>query len=185
MTETASQRYERLAASFADCIDAVPADRWSSPSPCEGWTARDVVKHVVESQGMFLGFVSRSLPNDLPGVEDDPSGAFDAARRRVQECLDDPEIAATEYDGLFGRSTFAQGVDGFLCFDLNVHGWDLARAAGNEHRIDPAEVERLRREADGFGEAMRSPGAFGPEVPVPEGADQQAELLAFLGRDAS
>jgi hypothetical protein len=29
---------------------------------------------------------------------------------------------------------------------------------------------------------MRSSGAFGPELPAPEGADDQQRLLAFLGR---
>jgi hypothetical protein len=29
---------------------------------------------------------------------------------------------------------------------------------------------------------MRSPGAFGPEVPVADDASEQDKLLAFLGR---
>ena len=49
MTET-SQRYARLADAFAAKIAAVPDDRWACPSPCEGWTARDVVRHVIDSQ---------------------------------------------------------------------------------------------------------------------------------------
>jgi hypothetical protein len=32
MTDIA-ERYDRLAADFASTIDAVPADRWGSPSP--------------------------------------------------------------------------------------------------------------------------------------------------------
>jgi uncharacterized protein (TIGR03086 family) len=179
-----SQRYDRLAGSFAERIDAVPADRWESESPCEGWSARDVVRHVVETQGMFLGFVGRSLPDDMPSADDDPAGAFAVARMTVQAELDDPERAGAEYDGYAGRSTFAEGVDGFLCFDLNVHGWDLACAAGLDARIDPDEVARLRREAEGFGDMLRSPGAFGPEVDAPADADEQTRLLAFLGRRA-
>ncbi len=31
-------------------------------------------------------------------------------------------------------------------------------------------------------EAMRSPGAFGPEVPVAEDASDQDKLMGFLGR---
>lgn len=76
-------------------------------------------------------------------------------------------------------------MDGFLNFDLNVHGWDLARAVGADDRIDPAEVPWLRREAEAFGEAARGgPGApFGPVLQPPAGADEQAELLAYLGRN--
>ncbi len=132
---------------------------------------------------MFLGFVGRSLPDDMPSVDEDPARAFDAARRIVQASLDDPEVANIEYNGVFGKTTFATGVDGFLSFDLNVHGWDLAQAAGLADRIDPAEVPRLRREAEAFGEAMRGPGGpFGPAVEAPQGADEQTRLLAFLGR---
>lgn len=131
---------------------------------------------------MFLGFVGRSLPGDMPSVDEDPAGAFDAARRSVQASLDDPEVANAEYDGVFGRGTFATGVDGFLCFDLNVHGWDLAQATGLADRMDPTEVPRLRREAEAFDAMRGSGGAFGPAVEPPQGADEQADLLAFLGR---
>ena len=48
--------------------------------------------------------------------------------------------AGTEFDGFFGRSTFAQGVDRFLCSDLVLHGWDLARATGLDETMDPAEI---------------------------------------------
>ena len=42
-----SERFRDLAAKFTRRVDAVPDDRWSSPSPCEGWTTRDVVGHMV------------------------------------------------------------------------------------------------------------------------------------------
>ena len=48
------ERYDRLSQAFAAKIDAVPADKWDAPSPCEGWTARDVVKHVAETPSMIF-----------------------------------------------------------------------------------------------------------------------------------
>ena len=65
-----------------------------------------------------------------------------------------------------------------------MHGWDLARAADRRsHR--PADIARVRTRAEAFGDALRSPQAFGPEVAPPAGADDQARLLAFLGRNPS
>jgi uncharacterized protein (TIGR03086 family) len=180
MTEI-SERYARLADAFAAKIAAVPEDRWSAPSPCENWTARDIVGHVVTTQGMFLGFVGRSL-GDIPSVDDDPLGAFTAARTVVQADLEDPARAGTEFEGGMGTMTFETGVDRFLNFDLVVHGWDLARAAGLDDHIDPADLQRIRIASEGFGDAMRGPNAFGPEVEPPEGADEQQRVLAFLGR---
>lgn len=176
-----SERYARLVGAFADKIAAVPEDAWSNPSPCPGWTARDVVGHVVSTQGMFLGFVNREL-GEIPSVEDDPLAAWRAASAVIQAELEDPERAAAEFEGFTGRSTFEAAVNRFLCFDLVVHAWDLARAAGLDHRMEPGDIARVRQQADEFGDAMRSPQAFGPEVEAPPGADDQQKLLAFLGR---
>jgi len=180
MTEV-SERYARLADAFTAKVAAVPDDRWSSPSPCDDWTARDIVGHVVSTQDMFLGFVGRSL-GEIPSVDDDPLAAFTAARTVVQADLEDPARAGATFEGFMGTMTFESGVDRFLNFDLVVHGWDLARATGLDAHIDPADLKRIRIAAEGFGDAMRGPNAFGPEVEPPAGADEQQRVMAFLGR---
>jgi uncharacterized protein (TIGR03086 family) len=178
-----SERYRRLSDKFAARIAAVPPDRWGSPSPCEEWTALDVVRHVVETQGMFLGLVNRKM-GPIPDVTEDPAGAWDAARATIQADLDDPERAAAEYEGRFGRSTFEQAIDGFINTDLVVHGWDLARATGQDERIDPADLQRVLARSAALGDAMRGPKTFGPPIEAPADADDQTRLLAFLGRRA-
>jgi uncharacterized protein (TIGR03086 family) len=180
MTEI-SDRYRRLSDQFSKRLAAVPPDGWNSPTPCEEWNARQVVQHVVDSQGMFLGFVGRQL-GDIPSADDDPKAAFDAARDQVLADLEDPERAQEEFEGFFGRSTFEAAVDRFLSFDLVVHGWDLARATGQDEHIDEADVRRVREDSAKFGDAIRSPGAMGPEVEPPPGADEQTKMLAYLGR---
>jgi uncharacterized protein (TIGR03086 family) len=184
MTEI-SERYARNARRFLDKVAAVPADRWDAPTPCEEWTARDLVQHVVDAQGLFLGFVGREQV-DLPSCQEDPLAAATGAFEQVQADLDDPEAANATFEGMFGTQTFAEGVDRFLSFDLVVHGWDLARATGQDEAIVPDELDRIEAAAAVMGQsdAMRGPGAFGPEVEAPEDADQQTRLLAFLGRSA-
>jgi uncharacterized protein (TIGR03086 family) len=177
-----ADRYRRLSEAFAARIATVPADRWDSPSPCDGWTARDVVRHVVDSQARFLQLVGREI-GPLPAVADDPAGAWAAARAAMQADLDDPDRAAAEFDGMFGRSTLAQAVDRFGCTDLVVHAWDLARATGQDERLDPEEVRRVLASMAGLEDSMRGPRTFGPPVDVPPDAGEQARMLAFLGRD--
>ena len=182
MTEI-SERYARLGDAVATKIAAVPEDAWEHPSPCDEWTARDVVNHVITTQGMFLGLVGRQM-GDIPGVDDDPFAAWNAARSVVQCDLEDPERATTEFQGSTGASTFEAAVNRFLCMDLVVHGWDLARAAGLDDRIDPEDLARVSEQAGALGDMLRSPQAFGPEVQPPADADDQTKLLAFLGRRA-
>lgn len=180
MTDTAD-RYRRLAADFADTITAVPADRWASPSPCEDWTARDVVRHMVDNQTMFEGLVGRELTGG-PSVDDDPLAAWTYVRDVVQADLEDPERASAEFDGFAGRSTFKAAVDRFLCMDLIVHRWDLARAAGLDVQLDPSDVTRVVEQAAEFGDMLRSPGVCGPAVEPAADASDQDKMLALLGR---
>ncbi|MFC7331029.1 TIGR03086 family metal-binding protein [Marinactinospora rubrisoli] len=178
---TVAERYARYAREFAATVAAVPADRWEAASPCEGWTARDVVRHVVETQGMFLGLVGREL-GDIPSVDADPAAAWRAAADVVLADLRDPERASAEFEGRLGRMTFEESVERFLCFDLVVHRWDLARAAGLDERLPPEDVRWVRGLTAGFGDALRGERICGPELTPPEGADEQTALLAFLGR---
>jgi uncharacterized protein (TIGR03086 family) len=177
-----ADRYDRLAADFASTVAAVPDDAWSAPSPCDGWTARDVLAHMIDNHRLFEGFVGRDL-GDAPSLDDDASAAFAAARAVVSGHLHDPVTAEATFVGeVFGPMTFAEGIDRFVAFDLLIHRWDLARAAGLEVALPADEVARAWEAVGAMGEILRGPGAFGPEVTAPEGADEQTRLLAFLGR---
>jgi uncharacterized protein (TIGR03086 family) len=176
-----AERFRRRAAGFTEKVEAVPDDRWESPSPCPGWTARDVVRHMIDNCTRFLGLVGIDPPPG-PTVDTDPVGAWAAARDAMQASLDDPSVASREYEGRLGRSTLGDAVDRFMGTDLVVHAWDLARATGIDETLDPTGVRDADAAMRPLGDAIRSPGTFGPEVPAPPGADEQTRLLAFLGR---
>ncbi|MEO3854597.1 sigma factor-like helix-turn-helix DNA-binding protein [Acrocarpospora sp. B8E8] len=79
-----------------------------------------------------LGWPAAETSWPGPTVRDDPLGAFVRIRDQVQADLDDPAKAWATFDGRFGRWTFAEAIDRAICLDLAVHGWDLARAAGQD-----------------------------------------------------
>ena len=172
-------RYRTQSSAFAAKVAAVPPDAWTAPTPCSEWDVRALVRHVVETPAMFFSLVGERMA-PCPGVDEDPAAAFACSSEQVQAALDDPARAGAEFDGYFGRSTFAEAIDRFVCFDLVVHGWDLARATGQDEHVDPDEVQRLWKATELFGDAIRT--AFGPAVEAPPGADEQARLLAYLGR---
>ncbi|HLU46148.1 MAG TPA: TIGR03086 family metal-binding protein [Natronosporangium sp.] len=182
MTEIA-MRYRRLSGQFADRLAAVPHDGWERPTPCQGWHVRQLVQHVVETQSLFRGLVGWD-PIPTPPVAEDPTGAWDAARAVMQADLDDPDRAGTTFDGLLGRSTFAEAVDRFLNFDLIIHGWDLARATGQDDRIPPEDIAHVQAQMAVLGDRLYTSGQFAPALEPPAGADAQTQLLARLGRRA-
>ncbi len=176
-----SDRYRKVAADFTARVTQVPEDRWDSPSPCEGWSARDVVRHMVETSSFFLGRAGVGLPPG-PSVDDDPVAAWEAVRDAVQTALADPDVAGTQYDSPMGPSTFEQTVGMFGVGDVLVHTWDVARATDLDDRLDPDEVHRLLEVMEPNDEMMRQGTAFGPRVGVPDDADEQTKLIAFTGR---
>ncbi|MDV8065870.1 TIGR03086 family metal-binding protein [Rhodococcus sp. IEGM 1366] len=176
-----ADRYRDLAAGFTQRIDAVPEDRWDNNSPCEGWTARDVVRHVIDSERDMVKVVGLELAPG-PSVDDNPSAAWAAVRDSMQAILDDPEKSTLEYDGHFGRTNLGATVDGFLCFDLVIHGWDLAAATGTDTSIPEKDVDWVSQIAAGLGDSIRMAGVCGPEIPVADDGDKATKLLAYLGR---
>jgi uncharacterized protein (TIGR03086 family) len=181
MSEPAD-RYRKVAAAFTERVRAVPADRWDAPAPCEGWVARDVVRHLVEWLPAFFFPTWDVEWAPGPSVDEDPVGAWVALDRTIQAALDDPDVAGSERETRMGRSSFAATVDTICTGDVLIHTWDLARATGLDEGLDPVEVHGMLVGVEPMDEVLRSSGHYGPRVDVAEGADEQTRLLAFLGR---
>ncbi|WP_344217755.1 TIGR03086 family metal-binding protein [Kribbella sancticallisti] len=188
-----AERYRRRADAFEEKVAAVRAEQWGNQSPCAEWKARDVVGHIVDMHGVMLRPVGRALDAEL-SVQDDPLAAFRGARAAVEAVLDDPGLAEAECDTPAGKMTVADHIDQVVSDDLVLHGWDLARATGQDETMDASDVERIWASTSAIPaevvEQYRTPGAFGPgievfgpEVPVPAEAPLQDRLLGFIGRD--
>ena len=84
--------------------------------------------------------------------------------------------------GVFGEQPFESLVGRLLCTDTLIHTWDLARATGQDDRLDERAVEKALEFLTPIDEAIRRPGGFAPKLSPPPGADVQARLIAFAGR---
>jgi uncharacterized protein (TIGR03086 family) len=182
MTEH-SDRFRWIAATFTDRVGHVPADAWDAPAPVEGWAARDVVAHLVEwIPAFFGGHWNVRLPDDTPSPKVDPAGAWAALASTYQAALDDPAVAGEVKDTPMGPQTFEQCFDMIATTDVFLHTWDLARATGLDETLDPDEVHRLFVGMEPMDQMLRESGQYGPRVPVPDDADEQTKLIAFIGR---
>ncbi|MCG8656296.1 maleylpyruvate isomerase N-terminal domain-containing protein [Yimella sp. NH-Cas1] len=152
---------------------------WDAQSPCDGWTARNVVDHVVDTEREFLtgqGF-------DLPNLDhSDPSARWRAHDAKVRELLAEPGVGDKTYDGHFGPTTVGETLSQFYGFDLLVHRWDLAASHGERALLTDPELDEIDSAVTGWGEHAYAPGIFARPVDVPTDADRQAEVLARTGR---
>ena len=186
-SDSPAERFRRVAGRFGDRVAQVPADAWERPAPPEGWTARDVVRHLVEWVPAVIGRSGIALPADppeTPSVDHDPLGAWTALAEALQAALDDPVVAATTYDvGPPGEMTVEASIGMIVTGDVVVHTWDLARATGLDEEIDPIIAGEMLVGMQPLDAVLRESGHYGPKVELPEGASVQDRLLAFTGRD--
>jgi uncharacterized protein (TIGR03086 family) len=180
---TTATRHAAADRSLTALLDAVPAAGWARPSPCAGWTAADVVGHLIDTQREF--FTTHGLDlGPVPDVAADPADAWRSHSRRVAEALADDAVPAREFEGFFGPTTVGAAFEQFYVWDMVVHRWDVAQAIGADASLTDAEVDHIEAGADSFGPALYMDGICRPAVDVPGDADRPTRVLARLGRAA-
>ena len=182
MSEVAD-RYRRVAGRFTERVREVSAAGWERPAPCEGWVARDVVRHLVEWFPPFLqSGAGIELPTGPP-VDDDPMGAWTTMSDAVQALLDEPDVSTRQFSHpQAGDHPLDEAIDMFFLGDVLVHTWDLARAVGLDETLDPEVVASMLSGMEPMDEMLRASGHYGARVEVPDDADTQTRLIAFTGR---
>jgi uncharacterized protein (TIGR03086 family) len=171
-----------IAGAFTDRV--LGTKDWDAPAPVAGWTARDVVRHLVD---WFPGFLAGGAGVELargPSVDEDPVAAWTVQCDDVQRLLDDPATAGRLLSNPhIGEVPLDVAVDRFYTADVFMHTWDLARATGQDDRLDPVRCAEMLAGMTPMDEILRASGQYGPRVPVPADADPQTALIAFIGRD--
>jgi uncharacterized protein (TIGR03086 family) len=180
MSEIAD-RYGTIADGFAARLAGLAPDQWSASTPCPDWTVRDLVAHVV---GTLRAVVARLEETEPVAVE--PSGdlpaQWQAASDAITGALGDATSASKVVGGMFGEQSFESLVGRLVCTDLLVHTWDLARATGQDERLDPGAVSASEEFLASIDDAIRAPGGFAPKITPAPGADDQTRFLNFCGR---
>jgi uncharacterized protein (TIGR03086 family) len=182
LSDRPAARHREIGHRFTDRVCGTQS--WDVPSPVAAWTARDVVRHLVEWFPPFLRAGSGlELPNG-PSVDDDPVNAWQTQCDAVQTVLDDPATANRQLaNPHIGKLQLDLAIDQFYTADVFMHTWDLARATGQNDRLDPDTCAQMLAGMEPMEQIIRSSGQYGPRVPVNENADAQTRLLAFIGRD--
>jgi uncharacterized protein (TIGR03086 family) len=176
-------RYRRVAGRFTTRLTEVPADSWERPAPCEGWVARDVVRHLVEWIPAFLADAGGPVLPAGPSVDDDPVGAWTTVSDALQALLDDPVASATVINHpRAGSHRLDDAIATFMLGDVLVHTWDVARAVGLDETLDADIVHDMFVAMEPYDDMLRASGQYGPRVEVPPDADEQTRLIAFTGR---
>ncbi|WP_405663013.1 TIGR03086 family metal-binding protein [Streptomyces sp. RK9] len=182
------RRHGRAVDLFTDRVHAVRADQWDAPTPCEGWTVRDLVGHLVVEQlwvpplvrdGATIEAVGDAFDGDVLGP--DPVASWDTAADAARTAFGEPGALDRAVHLSYG-ATPATDYCAQMVTDLVVHTWDLSRAIGADERLPDDLVADAVSEVTPYAAELSKSGLFAPAVQPPPGADAQTALLNLLGR---
>lgn len=179
-----AETFRRIAADFTERVDGVGPQGWGAEAPCEGWVARDIVRHLVEWVPWWVGEGTDHTVIVTADVDEDPAAAWAQLRDQIQGLLDlpDAETETFESEMFGGAMPLGVAVERFVTGDVLVHTWDLAKATGQDTSIDADFAAGMYEGMLPMGDVLRASGHFGPPVEVADDADPVTRLLAFTGR---
>jgi uncharacterized protein (TIGR03086 family) len=185
-TMNATGLYESTTRAVGELLPTVTAEQWKARTPCDGWTVRDLVNHLVGENrwmppllsGRTIADVGNALDGDLLG--DDPVRAWDTALGEAHSAVTAADLHRIVHLG-FGDAP-AQDYLMQVAADHLIHYWDLAVAIGARDALDADVTESVAGWFAGEESGYRQAGAVGPRPELPEAAGPQARLLAMFGR---
>jgi uncharacterized protein (TIGR03086 family) len=168
-------------------LDGVQTDQWQGPTPCSEWDVKQVANHIIGENlwaaelfnGKTIEQVGRALDGDLAG--DDPAAAFQQSVGIASGAVSAPGAMAATCHLSFGDYSGSDYAEQ-LFMDMLIHGWDVAKATGQDTRLDQDLVAACLPIAQKLSSMFRTAGVFGEDLPVSAEADPQTKLLALLGR---
>lgn len=176
-------------AEFGHRLRAVADDQWGLPTPCEDWTVRLLVAHVLGGNHMAVSLLEgctadharECLAGQDPG--DDPVTAYETSSAAQLAAFAEPGAFERTCHHPMGDFPGAQ-VLGFRIGDLTLHAWDLARATSGDEVLDPVLVEHVWETLSPIGAIIGSIGVFGdgPSGTLDDSALLQARMLDLAGR---
>ncbi len=179
---------------MARLIGQVPDEQLGAPTPCPSYTLGDLLQHVRVLAEAFTVAGRKEQPpgGSQPPPEGDARQLSDAWRHETTDWLaalestwSDPSAwEGTAWIAGFEAPASAVGIT--AANELVVHGWDVARASGQQLVLDDAALAPSQE----FVAMMSGPGsdeargnAFGPALPVPAGSSVLDQVVAGNGRD--
>ncbi|WP_433859855.1 TIGR03086 family metal-binding protein [Streptomyces kronopolitis] len=176
--------YAQVSRAVSAVVAAVRPEDLDLPTPCAGWTVRQLLDHMVWENLMAASIAEDAPREDLTAdhLGDDHRAAFEDSARAA--------LATFTGSGMLHRTFGPYEAPGAMLVqqvvvELLAHGWDMARATGAPTTLAPEVAEETLVAARRmYGAAPRTAGgSFAPERPAPPGASAADRLAAFLGRD--
>jgi uncharacterized protein (TIGR03086 family) len=182
--------HAEMAAAAAETIrivDGVTPDQLDDATSCTDWDVRALLNHIILWTAYSAQERARggSVAEELMAKDfaAEPGFAADYAKQAglAVDAWADPAAWEREI-GVMGSATPAADIAALLIAEMVLHGWDLARATGQEYHCDDAVAAVVLQTVQEQGELFRQYQGFAEAVSVPADASVFDQALALSGR---
>jgi len=182
----------RCGQGFAALVDGVRPGQWHDDTPCPEWDVRTLAHHLLYEQrwvpplcaGQTVEDVGEMFEGDLLGEDASAwPGLLAFSIEEAHAAVARPGVLDRTVHLSFGDFPGQEYVTQ-LTADLAIHGWDLARATGQDAAVDPGAVALLLPWAQARADWLTGSGMFGSRIDAAPGAADDVRLLGLLGRRA-
>jgi uncharacterized protein (TIGR03086 family) len=190
-TEEASNGPALMAAAAAEAarvVDGSASTPLDSPTPCTDWDLRTLLNHTIlwTAYSAERRAYGESAAEDLMS-KDFAAGAdyardYQAQLAKAVQAWSDPAAWDRELT-VMGNTMSASDVGAMLVMEMVLHGWDIARATGQDYHCDGELAGALLATVSAQADMFRQYQGFAPVVPVPDDAPAFDRALALAGRD--
>ncbi|MFJ2497931.1 TIGR03086 family metal-binding protein [Streptomyces sp. NPDC087539] len=178
-----------VAAEAARIARSIGAEQLDAPNtPCGDWDVRGLVNHWVlyTSHGLEHRALRKELPEELTTrdftADADWAQQYAAQLDRAVAAWSDPAVWEGELN-LGGSASPAADIAAMLIEETALHGWDVARAVGQEFRLSDGAAAYVLGVVDSTAVLYRQYDGFADEVTVSASAPAFTRALALSGRD--
>ncbi len=183
----AAEGLQQAMATTRAVLANVTPDQYDAAPPCASWDVRALINHIVGGSYYFATCVNEGHPsgaNDIDFTEGDLMASYDAGIAAALAAFNGPGALEKMIELPFGTFPGAAFL-GLATTDQFTHGWDLARATGQDTNLEPELAAQLL-----VGAQASIPDQFrGPDGKAPFGIARESTgvskadaLAAFLGR---
>jgi uncharacterized protein (TIGR03086 family) len=186
--ETGPALMAAAAAETARVVTGATRTALDQPTPCPDWDLRTLLNHTIlwtaysAERRAYGESVAEELMSKDFTAEPGYAEAYQAQIARAVQAWSNPE--AWEGDRkVMGSGTPAAEVAAMLIMEMVLHGWDVAKATGQDYHCDGELAQAVLETVEAQGDMFRQYQGFAAAVPVPDDAGAFDRALALSGRD--
>ena len=176
------------AAEAARVVGNVPHNALDAPTPCGDWDLRTLLNHTI----LWTAYSAERRAHGESVAEELMNKDFTADPRFREDYAQQIGKAVTAWSAprawegtrsVMGDATPAADVGAMLLMETALHGWDVARATGQEFTTDEPTAQALADIVQAQAELFRKYQGFADAVEPPSNATAFERALTLSGRD--